>query len=268
MVIPAGIDIVEFLQTDAVADGYTPRIRTSVASAVHLLLPKGRTLVTTYMGDDVIETNTSDGAIIDSGGGEDTIVGNRLGTVDITVRSGSGADSVVGSAGSDDLDLGPGDDYARGFGGSDTISGGAGNDDITLESGAGAGGVVDGGTGDDTLIGGAGDDTLMGGGGGDTVLPRKGSNVVDIGLGAAVVLIDTSLGRCDITGWSGGDDLLRVTSALFDNAADAAAIYGAAQQIGSDVVVTLNGIGGGSYVLTVRGVSKGVEFTQAQCVAI
>lgn len=102
-------------------------------------------------GDDTIyapvfvntSTSITTGAVINAGGGNDTIYGSAHGD---TLSGGTGNDTLSGNAGSDTL---------NGDAGDDTLSGDAGND--TLNGGAGA----------DILWGGAGINNLTGGTGAD-----------------------------------------------------------------------------------------------------
>ncbi|MDO6482731.1 calcium-binding protein [Shimia thalassica] len=74
------------------------------------------------------------------------------------VRTGSGADVLVGTLSADDWHSGAGNDMLGGDAGNDTLNGGDGNDTLT------------GDDGDDRLIGGAGEDVIDGGSGNDTAV--------------------------------------------------------------------------------------------------
>ncbi|WP_282157540.1 calcium-binding protein [Shimia thalassica] len=74
------------------------------------------------------------------------------------VRTGSGADVLVGTLSADDWHSGAGNDMLGGDAGNDTLNGGDGNDTLT------------GDDGDDRLIGGAGADVFNGGDGTDTAV--------------------------------------------------------------------------------------------------
>jgi Ca2+-binding RTX toxin-like protein len=124
-------------------------------------------------------------------GGNDTISGTWMSDV---LKGGTGNDSLLGFGGGDLLDGGAGNDTLIGGGGNDSLMGGGGNDlparmlsgamgnDVwatpTLLGGDGNDSLsaaswndslLDGGTGNDTVIGGYGYDTLRGGAGDDLV---------------------------------------------------------------------------------------------------
>lgn len=94
---------------------------------------------------------------VETGSGADTIFGTA-GFNDI--RSGGGADLIFTMGGDDDVRAGSGADYVIGYGGDEAIVGEGGND--TLSGSAGED-ILVGGDGADRIIGGAGDDTLVGG---------------------------------------------------------------------------------------------------------
>lgn len=104
-----------------------------------------------------------------------------------------GDDDLIGTTGSDEVDLLGGRDTFFGLEGDDTITGGFGNDRIdggedndTIELGSGNdhgwGGAGDdilyGGTGADQVNGNSGDDILYGGKGGDTIRGGKGEDEI------------------------------------------------------------------------------------------
>jgi hypothetical protein len=97
-------------------------------------------------GDDVL-TGTADSDVIEAGAGNDTIDG--LGRDDL-VCGGPGDDVIKGGAGNDALDGGDGADRLADSGGNDLLVGGAGPDTLY------------GWSGDDILQGGPGDDSLVG----------------------------------------------------------------------------------------------------------
>ena len=259
MFIPAGVDVLEFLQDSKVVDGAEVIIRGSLEGAKHIFMPVGRTWVKTYAGDDVIESNNSGGSRIDTGAGDDTIIGNRLGTEDLIIDAGSGNDSVTGSAGDDVITLGEGDDRVRGFGGNDVIYGGGGDDRITSEPKTGQTVTAYGGDGNDVLIGGVGADAMFGGAGDDAFTPGGGSNTIAMENGANSITVDVTSGSAVVTGWTAADTI-RIKSGLFANAATA---FSDAVQDGPDVVVTLTA-SGSSYVVRLLDVTKGGAFTAGQ----
>lgn len=94
---------------------------------------------------------------VNAGEGADTIsVGSSI-TVPVTMRGGSGNDTLIGGGGADKLIGSDGRDRLLGRGGDDLLFGGPG---------------------DDELVGGSGNDVLRGGFGHDTLLPGSGKNSV------------------------------------------------------------------------------------------
>ena len=91
----------------------------------------------------------------------------------LSLHSGSGNDSLVGSAARDTIDGGDGNDTILGGDGDDLLSGGSGNDRLNggfgrdSLSGGDGDDVLEGSYGSDTLVGGAGNDQLWGGANGD-----------------------------------------------------------------------------------------------------
>ncbi|MFN3944118.1 MAG: hypothetical protein ACK4K7_04225 [Allosphingosinicella sp.] len=83
----------------------------------------------------------------------------------LTITTGSGNDTIYGTAGADVISSGAGADFLFGGGGDDILDGGDGSD------------VLNGGDGDDLLIGGAGDDQLNGGAGADTMRGGTGNDI-------------------------------------------------------------------------------------------
>jgi Ca2+-binding RTX toxin-like protein len=110
---------------------------------------------------DLSAFNNTSVALIEGGGGNDTVLGSE-GTDSIT--TGSGIDVIDGRGGNDTIASGDGADVVQGGLGNDSISGDGGND--SLVGGAGAD-LLFGGSGKDTLTGNAGNDTLNGGTGSD-----------------------------------------------------------------------------------------------------
>ncbi len=87
---------------------------------------------------------------VNSGSGDDTVVVAKGVPVPVTMRGGSGNDTLVGGDGPDKLVGGAGDDRLSGRGGNDLIFGGDGAD------------LIVGGTGKDILRGGLGEDRFVG----------------------------------------------------------------------------------------------------------
>ncbi|HTL27993.1 MAG TPA: calcium-binding protein, partial [Tepidisphaeraceae bacterium] len=75
--------------------------------------------MTTGDGNDSITISNGTASYVNSGLGNDTIIG------------GSGKDTLSGGGGNDSIDGGAGDDLLNGYGGSDSINGGIGADKIT-----------------------------------------------------------------------------------------------------------------------------------------
>ena len=94
---------------------------------------------------------------VNSGSGDDTVVVAKGVPVPVTMRGGSGNDTLVGGEGPDKLIGGNGDDRLSGRGGDDLIFGGDGAD------------LIIGGLGKDMLRGGLGEDRFLGSGGDDNV---------------------------------------------------------------------------------------------------
>ncbi|CAI8193470.1 MAG: Bifunctional hemolysin/adenylate cyclase [Alphaproteobacteria bacterium] len=147
---------------------------------------------------------------------------------------GSGDDQVFGNIGSDKVHTGAGDDQLIGGDGDDIIYGDEGNDilyggagDDTLYAGTGTNSIYYGtkvfprsgigenyyGDGDDILIGGDGDDKLIDKGAGNNIfVGGKGFDIIHMGSGQNVVVIDQTIGEDYysydfITGF-GADDVL------------------------------------------------------------
>jgi Ca2+-binding RTX toxin-like protein len=157
-------------------------------------------------GNDIITGGNGDDAF-DGGDGDDTLNG---GAGDDTLFGSAGRDTLNGGSGDDQLDGGTGDDVLSGGSGDDILFGGLGND------------VVKGGSGDDWIEGGAGDDLLTGGSGTDTFHFAAG-------FGRDVIV---DFGASD-------DDIISFDDALFDDFND---MIGASQQVGDDVVITVDAL--------------------------
>jgi len=162
----------------------------------------GNNTLTGAAGNDVISGGNGND-ILNGGRGHDTLTG------------GNGNDSLDGGIGSDDLSGGNGDDALLGGAGNDSLSGGNGNDHLAAGSGND---LLSGGNGDDWLSGGVGDDTLTGGNGSDT-------SVFGVGFGHDLV-----------TDFRSGDHIA-FQDGVFS---DFQAVLNASQQVGADVVITLD----------------------------
>lgn len=156
------------------------------------------------------------------GDGDDKIFGN-IGSD--KVHTGGGNDLIRGGAGDDQLLGGDGNDIIYGDEGNDILYGGAGNDIIYAGTGENSGyygtrvlprsGLSDNyyGDGNDILIGGDGDDKLIDKGAGNNIfIGGKGFDIIHMGSGQNVVVIDQTIGENYysydfITGF-GADDVL------------------------------------------------------------
>lgn len=101
---------------------------------------------------------------IRSGSGADFLIGNAVGN---RIDGGDGADRIFGLDGDDNLFGDGGDDYIVAGIGNDSLTGGIGIDELYGE------------VGNDTLWGGAGADTLVGGDGDDALHGEDGSGEAD-----------------------------------------------------------------------------------------
>ncbi|MDA7424685.1 M10 family metallopeptidase C-terminal domain-containing protein [Thalassococcus lentus] len=95
---------------------------------------------------------------------------------------------ITGSAATETLIGGDGDDTIQSMGGLDSINGGAGNDELYASEFALT--YVEGGAGDDTLIGGFGNDTLDGGGGADVIDGGDGYDIASYASADRSVRVD------------------------------------------------------------------------------
>lgn len=100
---------------------------------------------------------------VNAGSGDDTVMVAKGVPVPVTMRGGSGDDTLVGGDGPDKLIGGGGDDRLAGRGGDDLIYGGDGND------------AIFGGHGKDVLRGGLGEDRFSGKNGGDNIRQELGA---------------------------------------------------------------------------------------------
>lgn len=147
-----------------------------------------------------------------------------LGLIGLTITTGAGSHSIVGTPGGDTLTGGSdadqiagrqGNDVIAGRQGNDTLGGGQGQDvigggqgDDQLRGGAGAD-ILRGGQGNDLLFGGQGNDALFGGQGNDTLAGGMGDDTLTGGLGADRFVFGFTSGQDLITDFSGssGDTL-------------------------------------------------------------
>jgi Ca2+-binding RTX toxin-like protein len=94
---------------------------------------------------------------VNAGPGDDSIAVASTVTIPVTMRGGSGDDTLSGGSGADKLIGGAGNDRLFGHAGNDLIFGGSGDDTIT------------GGSGNDMLRGGPGKDRIGGGSGQNSI---------------------------------------------------------------------------------------------------
>ncbi len=159
-----------------------------------------------------------------------------FGAGDNDVTGGNGDDVFDGGAGNDTLSGGAGDDKLSGGEGNDLLRGGSGDD--LLEGGVGDD-VLQGGSGDDILRGGEGNDQLSGGSGDDILEGGAGDDLLSGGSGDDTFVFAANFGHDRITDFGGWDaDVIEFTAGLF---ADFDAVLAAAAQIGTDVVITVDG---------------------------
>ena len=118
-----------------------------------------------------------DGAQNDGAPGE----GDNVSASVEAVTSGSGDDTITGTAAPETFDGGEGDDVLSGLGGADTLVGSGGDDDLL---GGADPDRLDGGEGEDYLEGGTGADTMLGGGASDTLATRDSAKDAVASCGA------------------------------------------------------------------------------------
>lgn len=120
----------------------------------------------------------------------------------VSLKGGSGHDTLIGGKGNNLLKGNAGNDSLIGGDTADTMYGGAGND--TFE-GRGGSDLFYGEAGNDTMRGGSGDDRLFGEAGADLILGGIGQDLIDGGSGNDV--IDGESGHDTINGGAGSDAL-------------------------------------------------------------
>lgn len=126
-----------------------------------------------------------------------------LGTRGLSITTGAGTQTLVGTGGADTLRAGLDDDVVRGGPGNDALFGGGGNDNL----GGGRGDdALHGGKGDDVLRGGLGNDTLFGGGGRNTLQGGAGDNTFFGGAGSTLFVFGGgATGHNVVNGFNGGN---------------------------------------------------------------
>ncbi|MES2677998.1 MAG: tandem-95 repeat protein, partial [Pseudomonadota bacterium] len=158
------------------------------------------------VGDEAItfNMNLSQAEVIQSGGGDDVLIGG--GTSNVFINAGAGDDIIIGGAaddalsgedGNDMIDGGYGDDVIRGHRGEDLLIGGLGGDYI---DGGADNDIIQGGLGDDVLIGGSGNDEIDGGAGFDMVEYKGKYDQYSFSKASdgTVTVVDTTNGDVDI----------------------------------------------------------------------
>ena len=127
-----------------------------------------------------------------TGGGNDTIDASGV-NLPLTAYAGSGSDTIIGSAGNDEIYGGSGADTIYGGTGNNWIQAGSGNatiyggpEDDWLYGGSGTDKIT-GGSGTEVIHGGSGTDTLIGGSGLDDIYGGSGTNFI-YGNGANDIL--------------------------------------------------------------------------------
>lgn len=156
--------------------------------------------------DSVNAGDDEDSILLTDGFGNDTIAGGEGGTDDDTLAGGALTQAVTVTFNADDESgtvTNPGGDSAT-FSEIETVETGSGDD--TIDGSASTGGInVDSGAGDDTMSGGAGDDTLAAGAGDDTVDGGLGADSVTGGDGDDELRISDQFGDDTIVGGEGGE---------------------------------------------------------------
>ncbi|GAB7564351.1 hypothetical protein LG202_23900 [Methylobacillus methanolivorans] len=202
----------------------------------------------TYVGvTQSLVVNLADGMVTIDGGNQAVRVSNIE-----HITTGSGNDTVYGSAVANEINTGDGNDSIEGMDGNDTLNGGAGND------------TIHGGNGDDRILGEDGNDSLVGDDGNDTLIGGAGADVLDGGNGidtasyetstggvtvklltSALTGVSTVIGAVGISGDAAGDTLTNINNLRGGSGADA--LYGdnnanLIEGLGGDD--TLEGMGG------------------------
>lgn len=136
-------------------------------------------------------------ADITTGSGDDTINALAI-SGPVTINSGAGNDTILGTELSDSINAGEGNDSIASFAGNDTILSGAGNDRIVA------------GDGDDSVIGNNGADTITGNGGSDSILGGAGDDILSGGTlpGINATLTGSSAQGNDTVNGEDGNDVV------------------------------------------------------------
>ncbi|MEO9649083.1 MAG: Hint domain-containing protein [Roseobacter sp.] len=147
----------------------------------------------------------SDFEVVVTRGGADTIDAT-LSTIDLSLETGSGADSVTGGAGNDTLDAGSGDDTLDAGAGDNFIDAGSGDDVIKTGLGSNSRDTIFAGSGDDTIQHDAFDATIDGGDGNDRIVHLEAGNsgsgaTISGGSGEDTYVLDASGGATFDNSW-------------------------------------------------------------------
>ena len=160
--------------------------------------------------DEVIASDVQRISVVGSSG-SDTINLSALSrdlfgcVVPIQISGLGDNDSIVGATGLPNaIDGGEGNDTLTASFASDTLDGGNGNDILDA---AGGSDILRGGAGNDSLNGGSGNDALLGGAGRDSLLGGTGDDVAN-GQGGSGDLVDGGAGN-DVLYGGDGNDLVR-----------------------------------------------------------
>ena len=198
---------------------------------------------TLYGGDD------ADTFQLESGFGNDSIVGGEGGTDNDRLDATTIADDVTVTFSGDEAGTLTDGTHTATFSeiegialgaGDDTINGAADTSGISVDAGAGEDSII-GGSGGDTIAGGAGDDTINGGAGGDTITGGAGDDTV--------VLTD-GFGSDDIDGGSTGEstgdkldasDVSNSTTVTFDGDGSGTLTDGSSSATFSDMEIIETG---------------------------
>ncbi len=174
-------------------------------------------------GNDLLDGGIGADRLL-GGDGDDRLIG---GDGDDTIGGGIGNDVIADLGGANSIDGGAGDDNVSITGAvtNQTVLGGDGNDVITVFNATGSLNLIDGGTGNDSIIGGDAADSVIGSLGNDSIFAGNGNDTVDGGAGDDV-LSDFG-GNDSISGGDGDDSLLGASGddSLFGGA-DNDSLYG------------------------------------------
>jgi serralysin len=188
---------------------------------------------------------------VKSGSGADSIVGNPLAN---NLQAGGGADTVAAGAGNDTVDGGSGQSYLRGEDGNDSLVGGDQFDDINGNAGAD---TVSTGAGDDYSVGGKDNDLLFGDAGGDVVWGNLGNDTCAGGDGNDQVR--GGQGDDSVAGGAGDDFVSGDRGADTIAGGLGADLFHGSQDAGLDRVLDFSGAEGDRVLL-----DPGTAYTLAQ----